>query len=60
MYMVPKFLSDATTQRAGFRARINNVDPVCGSHQVLNATTSVQVRTLTYRNQQTKFLNLVA
>ena len=39
-----KFLSDATTAKSGFVATLTNVDPVCGSHEVLNASTSVQVR----------------
>ena len=39
-----KFLSDATTAKSGFVATLTNVDPVCGSHGVLNASTSVQVR----------------
>ena len=43
-----KFLSDATTERAGFVATLTNVDPVCGSHQVLNVSTSVQVRSVVH------------
>jgi hypothetical protein len=38
-----KFLSDATTSKSGFVATVTNVDPVCGSHNVLNVTNSTQV-----------------
>lgn len=33
-----KFFSDSTDSRAGFTASVANVNPVCGSHEVVNVT----------------------
>ena len=44
--MMIRFSSDATTGTSsslGFTARIENIDPPCGSHLTLNATSTLQV-----------------
>ncbi len=38
-------MSDSTENKAGFVATVTNVDPVCGSHNVMNATNATQVIT---------------
>ncbi len=39
-----KFFSDSTDNRAGFTASVANVEPVCGSHEVINVTSEAQVK----------------
>lgn len=46
-----KFYSDSTTEKRGFAATVSNVDPICGSNQVLNATIAPKIITsLNYPN----------
>ncbi len=40
-FMWIKFFSDSTDNRVGFTASVSNVEPVCGSHEVINVSSTV-------------------